>query len=117
MQKPDIEEGIAMIRQELATMQDLFISGENYNIVDGALYVLMDTVGPTQPSVQEIARIETQAAKATGVPVKLHIHSQPATVITAAGHEPYWETSRAGLKRQLPTAQAAVQRILETSGF
>ncbi len=114
--KPAIEEGISIIREELAAMQHLFISGENYNIVDEVLYVLVDTVGPTRPSAQDIARIEKQAAKTTGVPVKLHVHSQPATVITAAGHKPYRDVSRAGFLRQLPTVQTAVRKILEASG-
>jgi hypothetical protein len=115
--KSGIEEGIAIIHKKLAAMQDLFISGTNYNIVDDTLYVLIDIVGPTQPSPQEVARIEKQASKATGVPVKLHIHSQPATVITAAGHAPYWEVSRAGFLRQLPTVQTAIQKILDASGM
>lgn len=116
-EKADIEEGIAIIREELAAMQYLFISGANYNIVDDVLYVLVDTAGPTRPSPQDVARIEKQAANTTGFPVKLHVHSQPATAITATGHEPYWDVSRAGFLRQMPTVQTAVQKILDASGM
>jgi len=116
-EKADIEEGIAIIREELAAMQYLYISGANYNIVDDVLYVLVDTVGPTRPSPQDVARIEKQAAHTAGVPVKLHVHSQPVTVVTAAGYEPYGDVSRAGFLRQSPTAQAALRKILDASGM
>ncbi len=115
--KTVIEKGIAIIREELAAIQDLFISGENYNMIDDTLYVLVDTVGPAQPSPQDVARIEKKAVNTTGVPIKFHVHSQPATVITAAGHEPYRDVSRAGFLRQLPTAQTAVRKILDASGM
>jgi hypothetical protein len=113
--KPLIEKGITIILEGLTAMQQLFIQGVNYNLVDETLYVLIDTVGPTQPSPQEIERIEKQAVNITGFPVKLHVHSQPAVVITATGYQSYRDVSRAGFLRQLPAAQSTVQRIIEVS--
>jgi hypothetical protein len=113
-----LEKGVSAIEKDLAAaVPNLFVSGVNFNTIDGTLFVIIDAVGPESPSVEEVRAIEQKVSSSTSMPVRLFVYTHPETVVSATGYEPYSSVTRQGFKRMLPSMKEASLKILESSNM
>jgi len=104
-----------LIKSELAARHDIFITGVNYDIIDGALHVLIDASGPVLLTQQEISKIEQAVTDQGTTPVKLFVFMQTDVVVTSSGCQPYSSVSKMHSLSQQSVEKEAVQKIIEAS--
>ena len=98
-------------------LSEVTVSGVNYDIVDGVLYIMMDTYGPKILLPGEINKLQEMATNKAGIPVELFVYMKTETVVTAGGHESFSSVSSAGFRRQLPSIREDVRKIVERSNL
>jgi hypothetical protein len=116
-QKEEVFDSISFLENEVAAISEVTISGVNYDVVDGALYIMIDTRGPKILSPEEVNELQQAATDRAGIPVKLFIHMKTETVVTSAGHEPFSAVSSAGFGRQLTSIKEDVRKFIERSNL
>ncbi len=114
-QKTEADKSIALIKSELAARQDIFITGVNYDIIGGALHVLIDASGPVLLTQQEISKIEQAVTEQGTTPVKLFVFMHTDVVVSSSGYEPYSSVSKVSSLSQQSFERQAVQKIIEAS--
>lgn len=100
------------LEKEITAIPEVAVAGVNYDVIDGELFVLIDTSGPKILLPEEVNSLQVRAAEIAGMPVELFIHMKTETVVTSTGHEPYSVVSRDGFGRQLPSIKEDVRRII-----
>ncbi|MGI9537390.1 MAG: DUF389 domain-containing protein [Desulfocapsaceae bacterium] len=103
---------VDFLKKELTAMSEVAVSGVNYDVVDGSLFVLIDTLGPKILSPEEVNKLQELATRKVGIPVELFIHMKTETVVTSIGHESFSVVSRDGFGRQLPSIKEDVREIM-----
>jgi uncharacterized hydrophobic protein (TIGR00271 family) len=116
-QKQEVVDSISFLENEIAAISGVTVSGVNYDVVDGVLYIMVDTRGPKILSPGEVNKLQEVATDKAGIPVELFIHMKTETVVTSGGHEPFSSVSRAGFGRQLPSMKEDVRKIIERSNL
>ena len=113
-----LEKGVSDIKQALAAVvPDSSVSGANYNTIEDTLFVMIDTVGPGRPTVEEVRGIEQAASETLSMPVRLFVYAHPETVVSATGYEPHSNVTREGFMRMLPSMKEVSTKILEASNM
>ena len=113
--KQEINDCVAFLKNEIAAVPEVTVSGVNYDVVDGVLYVMIDTRGPKILSPEEVYKLQDLAAEKAGIPVKLFIHAKTEIAVTSGGHESFTSVSVEGFKRQLPSIREDISKIIEKS--
>jgi uncharacterized hydrophobic protein (TIGR00271 family) len=116
-QKNEADKAIALIKSELIERHEIFITGVNYDFIDGTLHVLIDASGPELLSQQEISEIEVKVTDPGDTPIKLFVFMQTDVVITSEGYEPYSSFSKTFSQQRDPVEKEAVQKIIEASNY
>lgn len=114
-QQAKAEKTIALIKDELAARHDIFITGVNYNMIDGVVHVLIDANGPDLLTQQEISEIERTVTEQETAPVKLFVFMQTDVIVTSSGYQPYSSVSKMHFLSQQSVEKEAVQKIIEAS--
>ena len=114
-QKTEADKAITLIKSELAARHDIFITGVNYDIIDGAVHVLIDASGPVLLTQQEISKIEQAVTEQGTTPVKLFVFMQTDVVVTSSGYQPYSSVSKVHYLSQQSVEKEAVRKIIEAS--
>jgi hypothetical protein len=116
-QKSEADNAIALIKSELAARHEIFITGVNHDLIDGALHVLVDANGPALLSQQEISEIEGKVTDSGGIPIKLFVFMHTDVVVTSEGYKPYSSFSKTYSQRSEPVEKEAVKKIIGASNY
>jgi hypothetical protein len=116
-QKTEAENVIALIKSEIKERHEIFITGVNYDFIDGSLHVLIDANGPALLSQQEISEIEGKITDSGGTPIKLFVFMQTDVVVTSEGYKPYSSFSKTFSQQSEPVEKEVVQKIIESSNY
>ncbi len=111
-ERPEVLETVSFLEDELSAMPDVIVSGINYDIVKGVLYIMIDAYGTVLLEPGTVDELQKRAVVKADMAVELFIYMQDKTVVTSSGYEPFPAVSSEGFTRQLPSIKEDVKEII-----